>query len=73
MLGTDPSVGYTKCKGSGITVEKEVGEKPGEGENSGVKVKPMVGVAGLDPVAESCGLMVSVGKIGWGVRVIFEG
>jgi len=51
----------------------DVGESPGVGENSGVKVKPMVGMAGLDTVAESCGLMVLVGKIGWGARVIFEG
>ena len=51
----------------------EVGVIPGEGENLGVRVPPLVGVACLDTVTESFGLMVEVGKTDRGVGVAFEG
>jgi hypothetical protein len=50
-----------------------VGENTGIGEKSGLNVKPIVGVAVVDVVADRRGLVVSVGKICWGVRIVFEG
>jgi hypothetical protein len=51
----------------------DVGEKTGEAENFGVRFPLLVGVAFLDTVTVSFGLMVVVEKIVLGVGVVFDG
>ena len=51
----------------------EAGDKAGEAVISGVRRPPMVGVACLDTVTVSFGLMVEVGKTVRGVGVVFDG
>ena len=56
-----------------MTVVVVMGKNAWEGVKSGTRVIPVVGVIGLVAVAESCGLVVWVGKNGSEVRVAFEG